>query len=178
LLNPALGLGPGGGQLGEEPRLVFDDLHAPTATPAGSLDDDGQPDALHRLLRLSIGFDDERAWDHRNACRLHRLARGNLVAHQAHQLGLGPNPMQAALLYDFGELGIFGQKPVPWMDGVGAGHLGCTDQGGNVVVALARRGRANAHLLIREAHVERVRVSSGMHRDRSDSHVATGANHA
>jgi hypothetical protein len=41
--------------------------------------------------------------------------------------------MQAALLYDFGELGILGQKPVARVDGVGAGHLGRTDQAGTLL---------------------------------------------
>jgi len=53
--------------------------------------------------------------------------------------------MQAALLHNFGEFGILGQKSVARVDGVGAGHLGRTDQSGNVVVALAGGRRADAH---------------------------------
>jgi len=86
--------------------------------------------------------------------------------------------MDPAPLHDFGEFGILGQESVAWVDGVGAGDLRCADQGGDVVVALARGGRADAHLLIRKADMQGVRVCGGMDRDGSQSHVATGANYA
>ena len=86
--------------------------------------------------------------------------------------------MDPALLYDVGELGILGQKSVAWVDGGSASDLRRTDQRGDVVVALACRGRADAHLLVRKADVKGIRVGGGMDRDGSQPHVAAGANHA
>jgi len=47
-----------------------------------------------------------------------------LVAHGAHDVGLGPDPGQAALLHDLGEIGVLRQKPVAGMDGISPRHLG------------------------------------------------------
>jgi len=72
--------------------FVFDESSCPDRHPAGSLDDDGQPDALHRLLRLSIGFDDEAepGTTGTPAASIALAAAETLSPIRAHQLGLGP----------------------------------------------------------------------------------------
>ena len=165
MLNPAWASARAAANWAKRRALVLDDLHAATATAAGGLDDHGQADALHGFFRLPVGFDDGRAGNHRNAGRLHGLAGGHLVAHGAHDLGLRANPVQAALLHHLGELGVLGQKAVAGVDGVRAGDLGGADERGNIEVALPRRRRADADLLVGEANVQRIGVGGGMDRD-------------
>ena len=74
-----------------------------------------------------VGLDDAGAGQDRDARLRHGAARGDLVAHQAHHLGLRTDPGEAALLHDLGEVGVLGEEAVAGVDGVGAGDLGGAD---------------------------------------------------
>ena len=64
------------------------------------------------------------------------------------------------------------------MNGVGVGDFGGGNQVRNLQVAVARRGWANAHRLVSEAHVQGIAVGLRIHGDGLDAHLAAGANDA
>ena len=64
------------------------------------------------------------------------------------------------------------------MDRVGAGDLGGGDEARNVEVGLARRRRADADVVVGEAHVQRFAVGLRIHGDRLDAEFAAGADDA
>src|SRR5439155_65021 len=76
------------------------------------------------------------------------------------------------MLHHLRELRIFTEKSVSGMDGVGAGHLGGGEDGGDVQVALLGRRRADAERLVGELHVQRVRVRGGVDRHGLDAQLA------
>ena len=76
-------------------------------------------------------------------------------------LGSGPMKRDVARLADFGEIGALGQESVSGMNGVGACNLGGADDGRDVEVAVGAARRADAHVFIGKADVERVLVRLG-----------------
>ena len=65
-----------------------------------------------------------------------------------------------AALADLGELGVLGEEAVARVDRVRAGDLGRRDDARDVQVAVARRRRADADVLVGEADVQRRRASA------------------
>ena len=121
-----------------------------------------------------VVLDDAGPGQDRNAGLLHRRARRDLVAHEAHDLGLRADPVQAALLHHLGEVRVLGQEAVARVDRVGARDLGGADDRRDVEVARARRRRTDADLLVGEADVQRVGVGGRVDGDRADPHLPTG----
>ena len=115
------------------------------------------------------------AGQERQAEALGVLARGDLVAPGAHRLGRRADEGDAALAADARELGVLGEEAVAGVDRVGGGDLGGADDRRDVEVALGGRGRADAHGLVGEAHVERARVDLGVDGDRLDAELAARA---
>src|SRR5437763_2842771 len=157
---------------GHEFLFRADDTHSAPAAARRSFDDDGvaylarEPSGL--VLRL------QRVWASRkygDARLLHRAAGLDLVAHQANHVGAGAYELDVARLADFGEVGRLGEEAVAGVYGVNVRYLCGGDDGGDVQVALRRRGAADADGLVGEAHVQRVAVGGRMHRDRLDAHL-------
>src|SRR5262249_24101298 len=96
----------------------------------------------------------------------------------AHDLGLRADPLEAALGDDLGEVRVLGEEAVARVDGVGARDLGGADDGRHVEVARARRGGADADLLVGEADVQRVGVGRRVDGHRLDAELAARSNHA
>jgi hypothetical protein len=64
------------------------------------------------------------------------------------------------------------------MDRVRAGDLGRRDESRDLEVRVARRRRPDAHVVVGEAHVQRLAVRLGIHRDRLDAELAARADDA
>ena len=114
----------------------------------------------------------------RHAGGLHRLDRGDLVAHQADRLGPRADELEAALLDAFGEVGVLGQEAVTRVDRDGVGDLGRADDRRHVEVTVARGRRADADGFVGEQHVLQVAVGRGVHGDGLDAELAAGAQDA
>ena len=135
----------------------------------------GIADVLGELERLLLALDRAvAARQDRHAGLLHDAARPRLVAHQADDLRIGADELDVARLADLGEVRALGEEPVAGMDGVGAGDLGRADDGRHVQVAVGAARRADADVLVGEAHVQRVLVGLGVHRDGLDAELAAG----
>ena len=118
------------------------------------------------------------AGQHRQAGLLHRLARARLVAHQLDDARVGPDEADVARLADLGEVGVLGQEAVAGVDRVGAGDLGGADDRRDVQVAVGAPRRADADVLVGEAHVQRVLVGLGVDGHGLDAELAAGADDA
>jgi len=92
--------------------------------------------------------------------------------------GLGTDEVDVVLGKDLRKPGVFCEKTVAWMHRIGAGDLTGGKQRGNVEVAVARRGRADADTLVREPNMHRVLVCGGMHGDGRYAELLAGAQHA
>src|SRR5882724_9223319 len=75
-------------------------------------------------------------------------------------------------------MGVFGEKAVARVNGVGTGDLRGTDDRWNVQVASRRGRRTDAHGFVGEPHVQRLRVDIGVNGDGADAHLTRGAEHA
>lgn len=82
------------------------------------------------------------------------------------------------LLAQPGKGGIFRQKAVARVDGLGPGDQGGADEPFHVQVALSRGGGADADALVRQSHVEGVGVGQGVDRHSGDAHLLTGPDNA
>ena len=85
---------------------------------------------------------------------------------------------QPALAGDLGEMRVLGEEAVAGMDGVGAGDLRGGDDRGDVEVALARRGRTDADVVVGVADVQRVAVGLGMDGHGLQAHFLAGQDDA
>ncbi len=64
------------------------------------------------------------------------------------------------------------------MHGIGAGDLAGRQNGGNVEVAVLRRGRPDAHAFVGKAHMHGIRVCGGMHRHGRNAELLARAQYA
>ena len=77
-------------------------------------------------------------------------------------------------LHHFGEAGVLGQEAVTGMDRLGAGDPRRGQDGRDVEIAVAGWWRTDADALIGQAHMHRLGVRGGVHRDRVDAEFAAG----
>ena len=147
--------------------------------PAAALTSTGKPISgadLHGLV--VVGHAAFRARHAGNAERPRRALGLDLVAHDADMLGLGADEGDVVIGQDFGEFGVFREKAVAGMDGVGAGDLAGGEQGRNVEIGFARRGRADADRFVGQLHVHGLGVGGRMDGDRGDAQLLRGAQDA
>ena len=164
-------------ELGELLGIVRDP-HPLAAAARRRLDDHRKPDALGELERL-VGILDRprRAGHRRHAGLLGQAPRGGLVAHLADLVAGGPDEGDVGGLADVGELGVLGQKAVAGMDRVGTGDLGGGDEIRDLEVGGAAGRRPDAHVVVGEAHVQRLAVGLAVDRHRRDAELPARANH-
>ena len=144
--------------------------------PAAAFTSTGKPIVSASCLASIVRFDRAvRARNGRNAERLHRLLRGDLVAHQADVLGLRADEDDLVRLHDVGEMRVLGEKAVAGMDRVRARDLAGRDDRRDVEIGLARRRRTDADDFVGEPHMHGVRIGRRMHRDGRDAHLLAGA---
>ena len=144
--------------------------------PAAAFTSTGNPIALAIAMASSSGTDAAvGAWDHGNAEPLRGFLRLDLVAHQTNVFGLGADEMQTVVGEDFGETGVFGQKAIAGMHGIGAGDLAGGQQRRNVEIAVLRRRRSDTDALVRKPHMHGVGIGGGMHRDGRYTQLLAGA---
>ncbi len=113
-----------------------------------------------------------------NAHSGHRFPRRGLVAHHADLLRCGPDERDVRRGARLGELGVLGEESVAGVDRVGAADLGGGDQPRNAQVRVARRRGTDAHIIVGEAHVQRLAVGLGVHGHRLDAEFLARADHA
>ena len=133
----------------------------------------GDPGGLRIVLDRGIA-----AGHRRDADLDHGRLGGDLVAHRRDMFGTGPDEGEAVIRDHLGEGGVFREEAEARMDRVRAGHARGRDQRGHAQIAVARRGRADAHALVRKAHMHGVGVDGGMDRDGADAEVPAGADDA
>ena len=168
----------GGERLGELLRR-FGDLHAAAAAAGRRLDQHREADGSRHRERLRVGGDAAVGARHHRDAEPHGGALGlDLVAHQPDMRRLGTDEMDAVLAEDFGKARILREESVAGMHGVGAGDLAGGEQRRHVEIAVARRGRADAHALVGETHMHGVLVRGRMHRDGGDAELLACAQDA
>ena len=156
-----------------------DDAHSLSAAARRRLDDHRKADLLRELERfVDVLHRTGRSRHDRHADGGHRLARRGLVAHHANLVAGRPDERDVRRDADVGELGVLGEKAVAGMDRVGAGDLGGGDDARNVEIRLARRRRADADVVVGEAHVQRFAIGLGVDGDRLHAELAAGADDA
>src|SRR5256886_13179744 len=96
-------------------------------------------------------------------------ARRRFVAHLPDLIGGGPDERDVRRVHLLGELCVLSEEPVAGMDRIGAGDLGRGDETGNVEVAVAARGAADADVVVGEAHMPCLAVRLRVHGDRLDA---------
>lgn len=79
---------------------------------------------------------------------------------------------------NFCKLGIFSEETVAWVDCVGVTAEGRSDNIGNVEIAFAALGRANANALIGELNVEGLAIYGGVDGNCGNAELLTGVDNA
>src|SRR5690606_19103414 len=100
-----------------------------------------------------------------------------LVSHQPDLLRRRPDEHDVRPLADLRELGVLREEPVPGMDRVRPRDLRRRDQPRDVQIAVPRQRRTDAHILIRETHVQRLAIRLAVYRDRPDPEFPARADH-
>ena len=72
-------------------------------------------------------------------------------------------------LHHLGEAGVLGEEAVAGMDRLGAGDQGGGQDGGDVEIAVLGRRRPDADALVGQAHMHRLGIRGGVHRDRANA---------
>ena len=149
------------------------DLHALAAAAGRRLDDQRIADLLadgDDLVRRADGVG--RARDDRDACRLHRLARPRLRAHQLDRRRRRADPDEAGLLDGARERGVLGEEAVAGMDRLGARAGRRLEQLLDDQVGLRGGVAAEGERLVGVERMRREPVDVGIDGDRRDVHVA------
>ncbi len=107
---------------------------------------------------------------------LHRGLGGSFVAHGINHLRRGPDEFDVVGGANFGELGVFGEKAVAWVDGVGIGDFGGGDDVDHVEVRILAGRRTDAHGLVGKAYVEAVFIGGGIDGHGFDAHFLARTN--
>ena len=146
------------------------DLHAASTTAGGGFDQHGVANAVGDLGGfVQIFHRANRAGHQRHAQGCHGHLGFDLIAHHADMRRRRTDEGEAMGFDHFGEAGIFRQKAVAGMDGIGAGDAGGGQNRGDVEVAVAGRGRADADAFIGQTHMHRLGIRGGVHRDGGDA---------
>jgi hypothetical protein len=154
-------------------------MHAAAAAAGGSFHENREADRMRKFRCFLVGRDAViRPRDHRNSQSLGGALGLDLIAHQPDVRRLRTDKADIVLGENLREAGILGKKAIARVHGVGAGDFASGKQGRNIQVAVARRGRADAHALIGKAHMHRVLVGGGMHGDRRNAQLLARAQHA
>ena len=180
-------VGPSEGRLGLAARrielalevfLALHHTHAASAASGRRFDHDGIADlGRHAQPFLHVLDHPVGAGHHGHPGLPHRLFGQAFVAHKPDGLGRGADELQPVIGADGAEIGIFRQKAVARMDGVGAGHFGGRDDAVDAQVAFGGRRRPDADRLVGKAHGERVAVGRRVDHDGLDAQFAAGADH-
>ena len=148
---------------------LLDDPHSAAASAGDRLDDDRIPQRACQLDRLVLlGDRTVAAGQDGHAGALHRTPRTHLVAHEANDLGARADEGDVARFAHLGQVGTFGQEPIPWVNRVRARDLGGADNSRHTQIALGAARRPDAHLLVRKPDVQRVLVCLGIDGNRLD----------
>jgi hypothetical protein len=165
-------------ELAQEVVGVLCHAHPLPAAAGRRLDQHREADLLRGGERLIRVTEDVGSRHDRHAHLHHGAPRGRLVAHQPDLLRVRANEGQLAPLADLRELRILGEEAVPRVDRVGTRDLRRRDDAGNVQIALPRRRRPDADVLVREANVQRLAVGLRVDGDRPDPELLAGPDHA
>ena len=153
IVEGGAGLGAGHGDRVEQRGLGMHHAHAAPAAAAGGLDD-------HRVAHGAADLDDFLgiigqgafgAGHAGNAGSLHGVLGADLVTHQADGLGARADEGEAGFLDAFAEVGVFREKAVAGVYGLGVGDFGGGNDGGYVEVALGRRAPGRCRRIRRRA---------------------------
>jgi hypothetical protein len=146
--------------------LLVYDAHTPPAAARGSFDDQRKSNFLSFFRELLFSFDDAIAAGHRgHAQRLHFPACAVFFSHHLDHFGSRADECNFRGFADLREIGVFGKESVTRMDGVHISDFCRAYDLRNIQVTLAAPRRANAHRFIRKAHMQRIPIGFGIHRD-------------
>ncbi|MNS72903.1 hypothetical protein D3C72_1063270 [compost metagenome] len=161
----------------DQGRFRVHHAHAAAATATGGLDDDRVADLagnLHDRFRI-VGQRAFRARYARYAGLDHGLLGRYFIAHQTDRFGAGTDEDEARFLDAFGEVGIFRQEAIAWVNRLRIRHFSGADDGGHVQVAQGRLCRADTNGFVGQLDVFRVLVGFGVDYNRFNAHFAAGA---
>ena len=159
-------------------RGVAHDAHALAAAAVSGLDHqrvtDGVRFALQQVRRLVFAGV---AGHHRHACGLHQFLRAGLAAHLAHRRRFRADEDDPCRFHCVGEVRVFAEKTVARVDRLRAAGFRGFENDVAAQIAFLRPRTANAPGFVGLTHVLRIRIGIRIHRDRSDTQPAAGANH-
>ena len=160
-----LRLGLGGGEGRSQFFRAVDPAHPPAAAAGAGLDQHRVADGLGHYRRLGGVFHRPvGAGHHRHPNLLHQGPGGGLVAHLVEHRRGGSDERQAALFAQLGKFPVLRQKAVAGMNRLAAALHGGGQDGGLIQIALGRLGRADAHRLGGQLHMQGGLVRLGVHR--------------
>ena len=129
------------------------------------------PGFLHMGQGLGAG-------DHLQGGAADQLLQNSLVAEPLHAFRIRADEYQTVFSAKAGKVGIFRQKAVARMDGLGAAEQGGADDLPFVQIAVRRFRPADAAGLIRQGHMEGVLVCFGIDSHCGNAHFLAGPDDA
>ncbi len=92
--------------------------------------------------------------------------------------GVGPMNVMPDAAAGLGKLRVLGKEPVAGMDCVGTGDLGGRNETWDAQIGVAAGRRADAHVVVGKAYVQRLAIRLGIHGDRLDIELTARTNDA
>ncbi|MPM38347.1 hypothetical protein SDC9_84976 [bioreactor metagenome] len=174
-----LRLGPCRMEALNQTRVIVRDAHSAAAAAGRCLDDYRIAQRPRHFDRIGLADDQAfAAGRRRHSGLLHGGARHRLVAQSPHRLGRGADEGDVVLAAGFGEIGVFGQEPVPRVNRVDIADGGHAQYPVDQEVTRIGSGRPDADGLVGFAYRQAVGVGQGIDRHGFDAQLAAGADHA
>ena len=104
------------------------------------------------------------------------LPRRDFIAQRRHHIRRRPDEDHPGLADGTGEFGPLGEKPVAWMDRIGASGASGLNDRGNIEITLTRLGRTDKARLVGRGDVRGVGVGFRVDRDSCEPEQARAAN--
>ena len=169
----------GAGLLGGFDQVFFlvHHAHAATTTATGGLDDHRVTDFATNAQGGCLVFRQWAvgAWNGWHAGCDHGVLGRHLVAHQADGFGFRADEGEAGFFHLFGEIGVFREEAVAWVDAISAGHFSGRDDVRDFQVRVRGQWRADADAFVRQFHVHQFGIGRRVNSDGLDALFLTGA---
>ncbi len=153
-----------------------DDLHAAATTPEGCLDRHRPPVLVTEGADLvGTGGELDGSGNDRRAAALGRPPARHLVAHLLDRRWWRSDEDHAEVRDRASEVGVLREEPVAGMDAIRAAAPDDVEDRRGVEIALRRRLATEGVRLVGEADMQCVAIELGVHGDRADAELTSGA---
>ena len=169
----------GGMVTGDERAIVVGGAHSAATATSGGFDHHGIAHGSGDLEGFFFGVDDAiGAWGDGHSRAASGFSGGIFVTHGADGAGWRADEFDITAFADLGEVGIFAEETVAWMNGIDIADFCGADDAIDFQIGLGAGGWADADGFVGELDVERIDIGFGVNGESFDAEFFAGADDA